>query len=390
MNPVLAPTRPDPRVNHSRGKSLLLACTCWLAACSLTGCVDSREILGGRGPAGRSLHAYAWTGERMLLFGGNNEEAAVNQGIYGYLGDAWEYDVGSDAWRELDVDGAPTPRSAPASVWTGEEWFVWGGEGYDAEAGWWTLLRDGALFDPDANSWESLPDWPFASDLYAPSAFWTGEDVLMWGWEPEDGPPGARFDRASGVWHELPAEGRPASVLTALCAWTGEELLVWNGPDAFAAYTPESDSWRSLPPGGPPAASYALVLGNELALFGGLFCLDAGACWPAHGGVHHLAEEEWRDLPAPRSSRWPLAATVAGDRIFAWYGDGNGVSIPPYDPRAFTYAEGGDAWMPLTGTPPMVRYEASIIWTGQEVVLWGGMGPGEAERDDGWAHSIPE
>lgn len=66
-------------------------------------------------------HKAVWTGEEMIIWGG--EEAAFAT----YCGDGARYDPKSDRWTAMTMDGAPSERSHYGAVWTGKEMILRGG-----------------------------------------------------------------------------------------------------------------------------------------------------------------------------------------------------------------------------------------------------------------------
>ncbi len=141
---------------------------------------------------------------------------------------------------------APSPlegRSTMAAVWTGDAVVIWGG---DSERG---QFADGAAYDPRSDTWTTLSPGPLSA-RNAPAAVWTGDEVLFWGGSATDGDgrDGAAYRPSTGTWRRIadaPIEsaGRPVGV------WTGTELIVLAGFNSseVAAYDPAADRWRRLP-----------------------------------------------------------------------------------------------------------------------------------------------
>lgn len=168
---------------------------------------------------------------------------------------------------------------------------------------------------------------------------------------------------AEGDW--LPMAAGPLSARQRpVSAWTGEELLVWGGRVALrghwfadgAAYDPAADEWRALPPAPLRARAGAsgVWTGTELVVWGGSGAADAPD--PAAG-----------DSDAPE-----LATTTQS------FADG-----AAYNPST-------DRWRPLAPAPLSPRREAPAVWTGSEVVVWGGSGVGEAHHEPDGARYDPE
>lgn len=122
-------------------------------------------------PQGRFGSRSVWTGSRMLTFGGGS-----CAGFPGMINEGGLYDPATNTWTATTMSGAPSPREAPALVWTGTRAVVWGG------INGLTRLSDGFLFDPVANAWSaaSSTNAPEAR-YYFGSGVWTGRQMLVWG-----------------------------------------------------------------------------------------------------------------------------------------------------------------------------------------------------------------
>jgi len=76
-------------------------------------------------PLERSYHSALWTGTRMVLWGGYRY---VDLNPYdAFLSTGGIYDPVADSWAGTSEAGAPKGREGHASAWTGEKMLVWGG-----------------------------------------------------------------------------------------------------------------------------------------------------------------------------------------------------------------------------------------------------------------------
>lgn len=83
-------------------------------------------------PSGRYDESAVWTGGRMVVWGGYSLSGAADP----YLRDGYRYDPGTDAWAPASGNGAPSSRSTHAAAWTGDRMLVWGGSnGGDLRSG---------------------------------------------------------------------------------------------------------------------------------------------------------------------------------------------------------------------------------------------------------------
>lgn len=210
--------------------------------------------------------AVAWTGSRVLVWGGSVYSDAS--------GDRWindGYSLDPSTGVSTRLPNAPiAPRFRPAAAWSGHELLVWGGLDDQGKP-----LSDGAAYNPSTETWRMLPDAPI--DARAPLSVWTGEELIVWGTSvrtvdrPRDG---AVYTPQTDSWRTIP--DAPIELTDGSAAWTGREMLVFgaalNGGNHAetasaigAAYDPSTETWRTLPNSGlSPQASSAAWNGSEL------------------------------------------------------------------------------------------------------------------------------
>jgi N-acetylneuraminic acid mutarotase len=230
--------------------------------------------------------------------------------------------------------------------------------------------------------WNLLPSSPL-SGRHGHAAVWTGREMILWGGvAPEDdGHEVSRFNDAAAYeprtrrWSEI--ERSPLGATgEATVVWTGAEALFW-GPSGGAAYRPTDDCWRSLP-GSPLADRHghsAIWTGKEMIVWGG----GAGAEEEgvdgeppifADGAAYDPSSGEWRSLSeSPLAPRLDHTAVWTGEEMLVWGGYGERDALyadgAAYDPRA-------NEWEPLPLPPIAGRFQHSAVWTGEEMIVWGG------------------
>jgi hypothetical protein len=112
---------------------------------------------GAGTPSARHQHAAVWTGSRMVVWGGSED-------VYGeYVNTGGRYDPVMDVWTPTSVGaGVPTPRENHTAVWTGEEMIVWGGDPLSSIGGrycahgcpattWWEDADGDGFGNPDVS-----------------------------------------------------------------------------------------------------------------------------------------------------------------------------------------------------------------------------------------------
>lgn len=259
-------------------------------------------------PFYRFRGAAVWTGTELVYWGGESE--------YGdeVHGDGAVFNPTAGTWRPM-APGPLSARSGAAAVWTGDEVLIWGG-GHEA------MTDDGAAYDPETDDWRALPDSPLGPRVPV-GALWTGREMIVWGSVSRAGSAvdGAAYDPVADRWRELPHA--PFALNEASAAWTGDELIVfgarldgnnWSDTEHArgAAFDPETDEWRVLPPYPfSPQASTVVWTGHELVVWD--YELRAAAYDPGR--------DEWRPLPKlplDFSECYPKGAASAG-LVLAWH-----------------------------------------------------------------------
>ncbi|HWL89984.1 MAG TPA: hypothetical protein VNP90_01355, partial [Actinomycetota bacterium] len=202
------------------------------------GATRTWEALPDSPLSGRSDTAYGWTGKELLIWGGFDGGFREVP----YLDDGAAFDPRTRTWRMLPA--APIGPRTPFSVWTGQELIVWG------SVDRFGRLRDGAAFDPTTNRWRTIADGP--TDITNGSAVWTGEEMIVFGAALDgnnhsDTPTaiGAAYDPEADTWRELPPSELSPQAHTA--EWLNGELIAWDYEHGDAAYDPGTDAWRALP-----------------------------------------------------------------------------------------------------------------------------------------------
>lgn len=169
----------------------------------------------------RQNPAGVWTGSHLLVWGG--------LGALGELGTGARLPVTGGTtpgtWSAMASAGAPAARLGHSAVWTGQKLLVWGGQAGS------TFRGDGAAYDPTLDSWQALPTANAPSARSGHLAVWTGDEMLVFGGRNAGGDvaDGAAYRPATGTWRPLSVAGSPLARHDATEVWTGSELLVFGG-----------------------------------------------------------------------------------------------------------------------------------------------------------------
>lgn len=188
----------------------------------------------------------------------------------------------------------------------------------------------------------------------------------------------------AGSWSLIPdgpnALGRPG-------AWTGRELLVAQsaccgelGSVNLAAYNPATSTWRKLPPTPltPRIGAAGIWTGTEMIVAGGL-ANAAGTADHADpvtdGAAWDAATNTWHPIAAMPTTLAGLDPTSVwtGQEMLVWSSDPASATRTGAREVVLAYNPSTDTWrsLPLTGLTP--RAYAVTVWTGKELVTWGGL-----------------
>src|SRR5262249_32363786 len=221
-----------------------------------------------------------------------------------------------NTWTATSTINAPAGRAFHAAVWTGSEMIVWGGQNDNQ------VFNNGAGYSPATDSWRtiSMPGGPIGS-----RAVWTGNEMIVW-----SGGVGGRYNPTANTWTATSASNAPAYRGNHTLVWTGSEMIVWGGVDPFGfalntggKYNPSTNSLTATSNRNAPAARSqhtALWTGNEMIIWGGV---DYFGAFGLHSGGRYN----------PTTDTWTATSIT-------------------------------DA--------PAHRYQHTAIWTGSEMVVWGG------------------
>jgi N-acetylneuraminic acid mutarotase len=316
-------------------------------------------------PTGRYSQVAVWTGTEMIVWGGFNDTT--------YLGDGGRYSPVTDSWVATTTGGAPTPRSSPAVVWTGSEMIVWSGQDKDGNP------NDGARYSPSTDSWvPTTTSWvPTTTSgaptgRYGPHAVWTGSEMIVWGGQDGTGntSDGGRYNPSTDSWTPTTTSGAPAARSGHTAVWTGTEMIVWGGGrNDGGRYSPLTDSWTPTTTGGAPAARSlhtAVWTGGEMIVWGGY-----NGAYFNDGARYNPSTDSWAPLgitgaPAPRGAH---TAVWTGTEMIVWGGT-NGSDLND----GGRYRPSTDSWVPTTTSrAPAGRTGHTAVWTGIEMIICGGL-----------------
>jgi len=356
-----------------------------MQTCTAGRCVGWAPITATGAPSARSQHTAVWTGTQMIVWGGTSM-------MTGELNTGGVYDPATDTWTATTMTNAPAARRGHAAVWTGTQMVVW--SGYEGGVGW---LTDAASYDPVADTWTTLPmaGAPAGRSRFAYAWDTAQSELLVYGgWTNTGGPPGftpmlamdaAHFDLAT--WGATSAPGLGAryyvpGFMTGSGAAT--RFLVWGGEQANggtlqtgARYDPAMNTWSNMTNTARPSSRsrhMGVSTGTTMIVWGGW----SGTAVRGDGALYDPVGDTWTALAATPAGFMPRSVATA-----VWTGTEmvvfGGADDPTYGfgtnffDDAAAYASAGNAWRSVSGAnAPSVRADHTAVWTGTEMIVWGG------------------
>jgi N-acetylneuraminic acid mutarotase len=284
-----------------------------------------------------------------------------------------------DAWvAPPSTLGAPSGRGSASAVWTGTEMIVWGGA-----IGYGVFTNTGARYDPDSDTWTATRTTGAPPSRNGHTAVWTGTEMIVFGGRSGSVLSDAwRYNPATDTWAQIIMTGAPARNSHA-AVWTGSEMIIWGGNDGTGRtndgwrYNLGANTWTPLVQSGDiPSARReisAAWTGTEMVIWGGRH-MESNPYYTATGGRYNPATEVWTALATTGAPPAKGNASVVwtGKEIIVWGG------ISGWNGQFATnaggcYDLGTDTWQSTTTAgAPSVRGSHVAVWDGSQMVAWGG------------------
>ena len=327
-------------------------------------------------PLARDGHTAVWTGSEMVVWGGRGPGTTrVNNG--------GRYNPSTDSWTATSTTNAPVARAYHTAIWTGSEMIVWGGEDQN-----FALLNTGGRYNPTTNTWTATTTINAPSPRAGNTAIWTGGEMIIWGGYANgvgDSNSGGRYNPSTNTWAATSTTNAPTGRSSHTAIWTGTEMIVWGGGrgspllllNTGGRYNPNSDNWIATSLTNAPTARYlhtAVWTGSEMVVWGGYLHDEFGRSIRTNtGGKYNLSTNSWiatirYNAPAPRGQH---TAVWTGSEMIVW--GGNPAGPPPYNIGG-RYQPAADSWRATSATNAPTGYDGNTaVWTGNEMIAWGGL-----------------
>ena len=212
------------------------------------------------------------------------------------------------------------------------------------------------------------------------TAVWTGSEMIVWGGgNIIELNTGAMYDPAIDSWTATSIANAPGVRGLHTAVWTGTEMIVWGGGTSSGdlstggRYNPVTDTWTATSMVNVPVArNYhtAVWTGSEMVVWGGRGC--GGNCHLNTGGKYNPGTDSWvatSTVNAPVARDRHSALWTGGEMII--WGGSDGMN---YLHTGGRYDPNKDRWTP-TGVLNVAlgRIGHAAVWTDTEMIVWAGV-----------------
>ena len=335
------------------------------------GCTNNIWSATAAPPQARNSHTAIWTGSEMIIWGGQSNSSLLNTG--------GRYNPATDTWTFTNSSGAPTARSGHTAIWTGSEMIVWGGQDQNGPPS----VNTGGKYDPGTDSWTPTSTSNAPDGRSAHTAVWAGSRMIVWGGNDifnGDLNTGGRYNPDTDSWTSTTTTNAPSARSSHTAIWTGNEMIVWGGFDNFnfvdlntgGRYDPNTNAWTATSTNNVPDARAnhtAVWTDSEMIVWGGFN--NASFQDLNTGGRYNPDTDTWTATstfaPDPRENH---TAVWTGNEMIVW---GGRTFFSDVFNTGGRYDPGADSWTATSTTnAPDARTFHTAVWTGDEMIVWGG------------------
>ena len=221
-------------------------------------------------PSAREGHTAVWTGSQMIIWGG----AYHGGGPAVYFNTGGRFNPSTDSWTATSAPSAPSGREFHTAVWTGNEMIIWGGESFGS------YLNTGGRYNPTTDTWAATSTNNAPSPRSLHTGVWTGTEMIVWGaFNGSFLNTGGRYNPGTDTWIATSTSNAPSARQFHASVWCGTEMIVWGGGDSFGSYlntggryNPTTDTWAATSTINSPTGRWlhtAVWAASEMIVWGG-------------------------------------------------------------------------------------------------------------------------
>jgi N-acetylneuraminic acid mutarotase len=304
---------------------------------------------------------------------------------------AGDWSTATKTWSAIATTSAPSSRQDHTAIWTGSKMIVWGGSNTFNSP---RATNTGASYDPGSDAWTALATSGAPAGRSLHTAVWTGTKMLIWGGQSDSAgvlQSGALYDPATNTWSAMSTTGAPTARYSHSAIWTGSKMIIWGGIasngsklNTGAAYDPATDTWSAITTTGAPTARVyhsAIWTGSQMLIWGG--CSSSASGCPGtgtalnSGALFDPATNTWQSMGTSNAptGRYRHSSVWTGTELVVWGGESYSSNNHFYLDDGARYNPATNTWVDMqTASAPSARSGQSAVWTGSRMIVWGGGG----------------
>jgi hypothetical protein len=194
-----------------------------------------------------------------------------------------------------------------------------------------------------------------------------------WSFTTESEPP------REGSWSAMSLEDAPCARTGHSCVWTGSRVVVWGGEGANGSilndggiYDPLTDSWAPMSLDNAPCrrcGHSAVWTGEYVIIWGGRSEYGSSEYFLDNGGIYDLENDAWYAVSSenPPQGKYRHSSLWTGSEMIVW----GGYQYHVDNCTDWKYNLENDSWVQITHFS-RGYWEDTAIWTGSKMIDWGG------------------
>jgi N-acetylneuraminic acid mutarotase len=235
---------------------------------------------------------------------------------------------------------------------------------------------------------DCIDDWAATSTTNAPearyyhTAVWTGSEMIVWGGFNEGSVllnTGGRYSPSTDSWTATSTTNAPIGRAYHTAVWTGTKMIVWGGISPNGELNPggrydaATDSWAAVSITNAPEPRFdhtAVWSGIEMIVWGGSNGNIINNLLNT-GGRYDPVTNSWTATSTTNApeARATHTAVWTGSEMIVW----GGLNLFQDVDTGGRYDPSTDSWTATSTTnAPAARENHTAVWTGSEMIVWGG------------------
>jgi N-acetylneuraminic acid mutarotase len=194
---------------------------------------------------------------------------------------------------------------------------------------------------------------------------------------------GGRYNPSTDRWLHIGAASAPTARSGHTAVWTGSQMIVWGGANnrgnpliTGGSYNPSTNTWTATSTTNTPSGRFdhtAVWTGTQMIVWGGWVVPYTHSL--NTGGKYNPATNTWTATSTANApiGRHRHTAVWTGTQMIVWGGFHDETYAHDYLNTGGRYNPTANTWSATSTTnAPTARYDHMAVWTGSDMLVWGG------------------